>query len=181
MAIKLMWDNWVPSEKMYTIIEQEAFQNHVIPLGANAINEFLELAVDKNIFNKICLSAIGVIGQINCTEWHTLGVDSVAMDDNDQHHKMWKVNFTELMAELKEGNINIETAEKFGVFILPYLRETYDENEELVNSIVEGKFNQESETALLTALTTQRFFKKNKETIDMFEVVIEKYGNVNQP
>lgn len=177
IAMRLMWDNWAPSEKMYTIIEQDSFQNHIVPLGINAIDNFLEFAIDKNIFNMVSLSAVGVIGQINCTEWHKYGVDSVAMDDNKQHHELWKANFTELMSDLKAGIIDIESEEKYGVFILPHLRDTYDENKEMVNSIIKSKFNIKSNTSLETATTTSRFFDKNEEEIDLLEDMINKYGN----
>ncbi len=177
MAIKLMKENWVSTEKMQSIVDQESFQIHIVPLGIDAIDEFLVMAIDKNIFNKTCLSAIGVIGQVNCTEWESLGIDSVSMDDNTYHHELWKRNFYEIMAELNSKNVDIDDIDKYGVFILPYLSESYAKDTDFINGIISLKFNIKSITGLKTALTTQRFFEKNSGVILMLEEVIEKYSS----
>lgn len=179
MAIKLMIDNWVSTHNsMETILEQEAFQKYILPLGAEALDDLLYLAIDKNIFNKMSLSAVGVIGEINCTFWFELGVyDVVAVDDYYYHHEVWKVNFIDLMTELKHQNIDRENIGKYGVFILPYLKDVYKTESEWVDGLVTSKFNIESIAGFKTASSTKRFFAKNRNTLNMLSEVIGKYGN----
>ena len=176
MSIKNMYDNWVYSEKMQTILDQEAFQEYIIPLGAAGIDELLVLSIDENIFNKVSLSAIGVIGGINCTDWASLGIDSVAMDDNPYHHEIWKINFKTLMKDINNKEIDIYAIDKYGLFILPYLRSTYEENKETVYQIIKNKFNINSKMGLITNETTEGFFNKNEDVINMIEDVVKKYG-----
>lgn len=179
MAIKLMIDNWVSTQNsMETIIEQESFQKYILPLGADALDDLLYLAIDKNIFNRMSLSAIGVVGEINCTFWYELGVyDVVAVDDYYYHHEVWKVNFADLMTELKHQNIDRENIGKYGVFILPYLKDVYKTESEWVDGLVTSKFNIESIAGFKTASSTKRFFVKNRNTLNMLSEVIGKYGN----
>ncbi len=177
-GIVLMKENYISTHRSdLSIVTQPSFSRFLLPAGVEYLDEMIEMAVDRRLFSAETMSAIGIIANVLFIEDVAYLTDyPMSVDDGEGLQQLWIQGFSDMMKELHSLNIDINRMDQYGVFVLPYIRDNYDTDPEYFGSYINTRFNKETFAGFKTAASAKSFFRKNKQTINMLEEIIDKYG-----